>query len=128
MLHGFVNGLFILTLIAHTLCWYRIEEAALRFLLWSLVSPKCFQLLATLQVRYVSIASYAVNILLFYAIQVSGKSDGMLGGPREVSWLSAEQKVMYSRMAAAYRLFANPAGALWSQRRVGHTFTDWAPC
>lgn len=123
VLHRIITGVFTLTLIAYTLYWYRIEEAALRFLFWKLITPKFFQLLATYGTLFILLAGYAVNLVLFYYIQISGMSNDVVGWPMEVQWLSAEQKVMYSRMAAAHRLFANTGGALWRQQRVGHSST-----
>lgn len=124
MLHGLVDGFFNLTLVAYTLFWFPIEQVALRFLLWnSILSQSYTLLLIVLQWRFSWVAGYTLSLVLYFVVQLAGKGD-LLGSPREVSWLSTEQKVMYSRMAASQRLLANTAnaGALWRRRQVGHIF------
>lgn len=122
VLHGLVDGFFNLTLVAYTLFWCPMEQVALRFLLWNIVVPHCSQLLAVaFRVQFHSMAGYTLSMVLFFIVQIAGKYD-LLGSPREVSWLSAEQEVMYSHIAANRRLLANAAdgGAIWRRQRVGH--------
>lgn len=124
MLYGLVDGFFNMTLVAYTLFWYPTEQVALRFLLWYSVSSQGSRLLQfVLQWRFSWIAGYALSMVLYFIVQVAGKHD-LLGSPREVSWLSTEQKVMYSQMAASQRLLANLANArpMWRQQQVGHIF------
>jgi hypothetical protein len=100
-----------------------MEQVALRFLLWNIIVSHCSQLLAVVfRLQYASIAGYALSMVLFFIVQLAEKHD-MIGSPREVSWLSAQQKVMYSQMAASQRLLANAAdgGAIWRRQRVGHS-------
>lgn len=120
VLHGLIDGFFNLTLVAYTLFWFPIEQVALRFLLWnSILSQSYTLLLIVLQWRFSWVAGYALSLVLYFVVQLAGKGD-LLGSPREVSWLSTEQKVMYSGMAASQRLVANTAnaGAMWRQQQV----------
>lgn len=123
VLYGIVDGFFTLTLIDYTLCWYRVEEVALRFLLWNPVTSQFFQLLAAFKLQVFSIAGYGTSMILLFFIQISA-TDDMIGWPREVSWLTAEQKIMYSKTAAAKTLMNNNRGAVWRQQRVGTNLTS----
>lgn len=122
VLYGLVDGFFNMTLVAYTLFWYPTEQVALRFLLWYSVSSQGSRLLQfVLQWRFSWAAGYALSMVLYFIVQIAGKHD-LLGSPREVSWLSTEQKVMYSQMAASQRLLANITDSrpMWRRQQVGH--------
>lgn len=114
-----VNGLFTLNMVAYTLCWYPAEQVALRFLLWTVVAPKFLLMLAVLGLPRVRLIAYVFDMVLFYCVQISGRWGGAIGGPRDVSWLSAEQRTMYAKTTAAGTLAVKTGRAMWRRKRVG---------
>ncbi|KAI1777554.1 hypothetical protein F4818DRAFT_317572 [Hypoxylon cercidicola] len=120
MIDFILDGFLISTLIAFTLSWYHIEELALRFLLWSLVSREFPAFLVSLGVQryYIHYIRLITNMTLCFGFLLFSRGfSGIIGRPKEVNWLAAHQKTVYSRWAATHKFYAEAAGDLWRDRK-----------
>ncbi|OHF04518.1 hypothetical protein CORC01_00370 [Colletotrichum orchidophilum] len=120
VVHGLLKGCLALTLIKYMASWYPIKELPLRFLFWKVASAGLISLLGYLPTLTFHDISFALdingviffaNIILLYSTIQFGFSN-VLGGPKDVTWLTPYQKLYYSRHAAAESFYAKEAGAV----------------
>ncbi|WYZ46845.1 hypothetical protein EsH8_IX_001070 [Colletotrichum jinshuiense] len=93
----FVKGFLALTLIKCMICWYPVNELPVRFLLWNVVATK---LLDTLGLGFARGMLFVLQIIALCVLWMTDFMD-LIGGPKDVSWLSPHQMLYYSNQAAA---------------------------
>ncbi|KAK1585187.1 uncharacterized protein LY79DRAFT_277026 [Colletotrichum navitas] len=113
----FAKGNLALTLIKYMLSWYPTNELPLRFLLWSVFRAMFLNNKGSSGIGiYINVLTFVLNIMALIVL-FSTDFMNLIGGPRDITWLSPHQKLYYSTRSAASELQPVTWKRVWRDRQ-----------